>query len=360
MHIPVGIRSLAVSLPSVVRTNKYYQDKYPELVTEAETKALCRLMSLTESTPSNDFELEMMPYLNDPFRGTVQRRVLGKGETALTLEYRAAKEAIDGAKLSANDVDLIIVSSFLPDQLGFGNAAFLARELGLKCGAWNLDASCCSAPVALQTASALVQAGTYKNVLVVVSCTYSRLADENDTLSWFFGDGAGAFVVSPLSINQGILGTKAINTSVLCDQLRLKVTENEQGNQQFRIQVAQGMTKIVGATFPEMIRTCCEGAAAAAGVTLDDIDFFVFYTASAWFMDFYIRVLNIDPERTINYYPQYANVGAVLTLINLYHAAQLGKIRENDLVLMYSYGAASSAAATVMRWGDVALGTLPQ
>lgn len=360
MHIPVGIRSLAVSLPSVIRTNSYYQEKYPELFAKAESKTLCRLMSLTESTPSNDFELEMMPYLKDPFRGTVQRRVLGEGETALTLEYRAAKEAIDGAKLSANDVDLIIVSSFLPEYLGLGNAAFIARELGLKCGAWNLDASCCSTPIALQTASALVQAGTYKNVLVVISCTYSRLVDEDDTLSWFFGDGAGAFLISSLSANQGILGTKTLNTSVLCDQLRLRVTEDEKGHQKYRIKVAKDMNKIIGATSAEMLRTCCEGAVAAAGVTLDDIDFFVFTTATAWFIDFCIRVLKIDPKRTINYYPEYANMGAVLTLINLYHAAQLGKIRENDLVLMYGFGSASSAAATVMRWGDVALGTLPQ
>ena len=360
MHIPVGIRSLAVSLPSVIRTNSYYQGKYPELVAKAESKTLCRLMSLTESTPSNDFELEMMPYLKDPFRGTVERRILGEGETALTLEYRAAKEAIDGAKLSPSDVGLIIVSSFLPDQLGFGNAAFLARELGLKCGAWNLDASCCSAPVALETASALVQAGTYKNVLVVISCTYSRLVDEDDTLSWFFGDGAGAFVVGSLSVNQGILGTKAINTSVLCDKLNLKVTEDEKGNQRFRLQIAKDTNKVIGDNSAQMLRACCEGAVAAAGVTLDDIDFFVFTTATAWFIDFCIRVLKIEPKRTINYYPQYANMGAVLTLVNLYHAAQLGKIRENNLVLMYGFGTASSAAATVMRWGDVALGTLPQ
>jgi acyl carrier protein len=43
----------------------------------------------------------------------------------------------------------------------------------------------------------------------------------------------------------------------------------------------------------------------------------------------------------------------------LYHAAQAGKIRENDLVLVYTNGAAATAAATVMRWGDVALGSVP-
>ncbi|AFZ02306.1 3-oxoacyl-ACP synthase III family protein [Calothrix sp. PCC 6303] len=359
MHIPVGIKSLAVSFPSVIRTNDYYREKYPNLVAKSEEKTLARLMSLVNVTPSNEFELEMQPYLKDPFRGTVQRRVLGEGESSLTLEYKAAKDALDAANFSPDDIDLIIGSSFLSEHLGLGNAAFIARELDLTCAAWNLDATCCSTPIALQTASALVQSGAYHNVLVVVSCTYSRLVDKDDTLSWFFGDGAGAFVISSLSAHQGILGTKAINTSCLCDQLRLRVTEDEQGNQKFRLKVAKDLNKIIGDTSADMVRICCEGAAAAAAVTLDDIDFFVFTTATAWFVDFCIRVLNIDPKRTINFYPEYANVGAVLSLANLYHAAQLGKIRENDLVLIYGFGSASSASASVMRWGDVALGKAP-
>ncbi|AKG22900.1 3-oxoacyl-ACP synthase III family protein [Calothrix sp. 336/3] len=360
MHIPVGICSLSLSLPSIIRTNDYYKEKYPNLVAQSEEKSLARLMSLVNETPSNEFEFAMQPYLKDPFRGTVQRRILGEGESSLTLEYKAAKDALDAAKLSPDDVDLIIVSSFLPEQLGFGNAAFLAREMGLKCPAWNLDAHYCSTLIALQTASALVQSGTYTNVLVVISCTYSRLADEDDTLSWFLSDGAGAFVVSSLSLNQGILGAKAINTSCLCDLLSLKVTEDEQGNQKLRITVAQDMNRIFSNAAGEMFRTCCEGAADAAGVTLNDINFFVFYTAGAWFAKFYTKILNVDSNRTIDYYPHYANMGGVASLANLYHAAQLGKIRENDLVLLYSYGAASSACAIVMRWGDVSLGKAPK
>ncbi len=360
MSIPVGIKSIAVSFPSIIRTNDYYKEKYPDLVAKADDKSLAKLMSLVDATPSNEFELEMEPYLKDPFRGTVQRRILGEGESALTLECNAAKDALDAAKLSGDDVDLIIGSStFLSEHLGYGNAAFIAHELGLKCAAWNLDANCCGTPVILETASALVQSGAYRNVLVVVSCTYSRLVDEDDTLAWFLGDGAGAFVVSSLSSNQGILGTKAVNTSALCDKLNFTMTQDEQGNQKFRLKFAQDMNKIMGDISADLVRTCCEGAATAANVTLDDINFFIFYTAAAWHNEFYTRVLRIDPKRTINYYPNYASLGAVMSLANLYHAAQLGKISENDLVLIYSFGPASSASASVMRWGDVAVGKVP-
>jgi 3-oxoacyl-[acyl-carrier-protein] synthase-3 len=359
MHHPVGIRSLAVSFPSIIRTKDYYREKYPELSAQAEQKSLARLMPLAGSTPSNEFDLEMLPYLSDPFRGTVEQRILGPGESSLTLEYRAAKNALDAAKLSPDKVELLIVASFLPEQIGFGNAAFLARQLGLEGSAWNLDATCGSTPVALQTACALVRAGEYRNVLVVISCTYSRFFDEDDTLSWFFSDGAGAFVVGSLEPNQGILGTKAVNTSVLCDQFFFKLTEDEQGNPRLRMQVAKGTNKVISETAVGLLRKCCEGAVAAAGVTIEQIDFFIFNTPTAWFASFCTRVLGIDPERTLNVYPLYANIGPALTVANLYHAAQLGKIRENDLVLVYGFGAASAASASVMRWGKVALGPVP-
>ncbi|GAB1542215.1 hypothetical protein NUACC21_48890 [Scytonema sp. NUACC21] len=359
VHHSVGIRSLALSLPSIRRTNDYYCKKYPNLVAQSEQKTLARLFSLNDSTPINEFDLEMMPYLSDPFRGTVERRVLGPGESSLILEERAARDALDAAQLSPEDIDLMLVSSVWPEQIGFGNAAFLARKLGLQGAAWNLDATCGSTPVALQTACAMVRAGEYRNVLIVISCTYSRFFDEDDTMSWFLSDGAGAIVVSSLESNQGILGTKTVHGGALCNLVAPQLRNDAQGNPQIRMKSCKDGNKVTRTTAVELLRRCCLGAVAVAGVSLEQIDFFLFNTATAWFASFATRVLGIDPERTLNLYPHYANIGPVLTVANLYHAAQLGKIRENNLVLVYGFGTAGAACANVMRWGNVTLGTTP-
>ncbi|BBD68191.1 3-oxoacyl-[acyl-carrier-protein] synthase III [Nostoc commune NIES-4072] len=356
---PVGIRAIAVSFPSIRRTNDYYRQKYPELIAQAEQKSLARMFSLAGSTPSNEFDLEMMPYLSDPFRGTVERWVLGTGESSLTLEERAARDALEAAKLSVKDVDLMIVASVWPEKIGLGNAAFLAHKLSLEGAAWNLDATCGSTPIALQTACALVRAGEYRNVLVVISCTYSRFFDEDDTMSWFLSDGAGAFVVGSLESNQGILGTKTIHAGELCNVVFPQLTTDAQGNPRLRMKLCKEANKVTRSTAVGFLRTCCEGAIAAAGVTLEQIDFFIFNTSTAWFASFCIRVLGIDPERTIDLYSQYANIGPVLTVANMYYAAKLGKIRENDLVLVYGFGAAGAISANVMRWGNVALSPDP-
>lgn len=361
MNSPVGIRSLALSFPSIIRTNNYWIEKSPDLITQNKPRQ-ARISKSTELTNSNNgldiWSQEVAPYLPDPFRGSIERRVLAPNESSLTLEYQAAKEALDAAQLAPEDVDLAIVASLFPEHIGPGSAAYLARKLELRCPAWNLESTCSSAIIALQNACALVRSQEYRHVLVVVSHIGSNSVDEEDTLSWSIGDGAGAFIVTSLKPNQGILGTKIFSTFATCDAYSYELITDAEGNPRIRTRTGENAS-MLAETAVDCVRTCCEGAVAAAGVTFEQIDFFVFNTPTAWYASVCTRALGIDPERTINLYPRYANIGPVFPIANLYHAAQAGKIRENDLILVYTNGAAATAAAMVMRWGDVALGSVP-
>lgn len=361
MNSPVGIRSLALSFPSIIRTNDYWIEKSPELVARNKPRR-ARISRATKPTHSNNgldiWSQEVASYLPDPFRGSIERRVLAPDESSLTLEYQAAKEALDAAQLAPEDVDLAIVASLFPENIGPGSAAYLARKLELRCPAWNLESTCSSAIIALQNACALVKTQEYRNVLVVVSHIGSNSVDEEDTLSWSIGDGAGAFVVTSIKPNQGILATKIVPTVATCGAYSYELVTDAQGQPRMRTRTGENAS-MLAETAVDCVRTCCEGAAAAAGVTLEQINFFAFNTPTAWYASVCTRALGIDPERTINLYPRYANIGPVFPIANLYHAAQAGKIRENDLVLVYTNGAAATAAAMVMRWGDVALGSVP-
>ena len=59
MTLPVGIRSLAVAFPSIIRTNDYYKENHPELIAQVEHKSLSKVFSLTDDTPSNEYDQEM-------------------------------------------------------------------------------------------------------------------------------------------------------------------------------------------------------------------------------------------------------------------------------------------------------------
>jgi 3-oxoacyl-[acyl-carrier-protein] synthase-3 len=290
----------------------------------------------------------------------VRRRVLSEGESSITLELEAARRALDAAKMRPEDVELTIVSSLVGDTIGAGNAAYLAARLGLRGAAWNLETACSSSAVALQTAGAMIRSGEYRNVLAVASCSYSREAPENDTLAWFVGDGAGAFVVAPCGENEGILGTKTIHTAETCHAFYYEMAASENAPPKLRMRWNPELGRVIRETSIGYLRTCCMSALDSAGVKLSDIDFFVFNTPTAWYARFCTDALGVDFARTIDTYPLYANMGPALLPTNLYRAARDGRLRPGDLVLIYTIGSTSTASASVMKWGDVALGPDPE
>src|SRR6185312_684857 len=116
------------SFPPTVRTNEHFRARSEALVREVEARhAASPWHAAASSSASRAFDEAMRPYERDPFRGTVERRVLAPGESIATYEARAARAALDAVGLAPRDVDLLLVGSFLPSQIGVGNAAFLAR-----------------------------------------------------------------------------------------------------------------------------------------------------------------------------------------------------------------------------------------
>lgn len=358
--ISIGIRSLSVSFPSIIRTNNYWQQKYPEMII-SQPKRNRRNRLVVSSSVDNGFDLwskEVAPYLSDPFRGSVERRVLAEDESTLNLQCQATTEALAAAKLDVAEVDVVMVTSLFADNLGIDNTTQLAQKLGLNCPVWNLESTCSSALVALQNARALIQTGEYNNALVIVSHFGSNTVRETDTLAWSMGDGAGAFVVGQLKPNQGILASKIVSTANTYGAYHHQLEIDELGKPRILTQTGENASSLAE-TAVDCVRTCCQKAAIKAGVSLAEINFFVFNTPTAWYANVCAIALGIEPERTLNLYPYYGNIGVVFPLANLYHAVTEGKIKENSLVLVYTNGASATAAATVMRWGNVALGKEP-
>ncbi len=358
---PVGLRSLAVAFPELVRTNELLRRRFPEVVEQAEQRRLAEVWSeasLGERAQA-EYDEPFRKFLDDPFRGTVARRVLEPGARALDLEIDGATRAIAAAGLGVGDVDLILMCSFQPDQPGIGNAAFLAKALGTRCPAWNLEAACTSATVGFQTAASLVRGGEARHVLVVVSSTYSRTYELDDTFGWFLGDGCIAFIVGEEREGRGYLGSHMINTSDTCGTFWYRMVHDEARGSWLKIENDERAGGVLRDTAAPNLVSCVEGAAKAAGVAVSDIDFFAFNTPTAWYSQFCTRTLGIDESRTIDNYPRYANIGPCLWATNLHHAAAQGRVAPDDLVLVYSVGSVSMAGAVVMRWGDVGVGPMP-
>ena len=348
-----AMSALAVAFPSIVRTNEYWREHHPDLVRSASEHALDKLWAREDAIST--FERAMAPYAQDPFKGARERRILAPDETALDIEAAAVSGVLDAAGLDPRDLDLVLVSSMRPDTIAVGDAAWLTRRLDLRCPAVNLETACSSSVFGFDLASALVSARRYERILVVASCTYSRDIDETSTLAWFLADGAGAFVVEARDDGTGWLGSKAIHTAETCGAFVHELAIAD-GRPTMKMRATKTAGNILHDTAEPYLRACCQGALDSAGLRIEDVDFAIFNTPTAWYADFGAAVLGIDRERTISTYPVYTNIGPALMPANLYEAASRGLVSPGDIVLLYSVGSASTAMAVVMRWGEVRLG----
>jgi 3-oxoacyl-[acyl-carrier-protein] synthase-3 len=302
----------------------------------------------------------MAPYLSDPFRGTVERRVRAPGETALSMELRAARQALEAAALGVDDVDLTLCTSFPADRFGVGNAAHLAEQLGLRTPAWNFESACSGSVVGLHMACSLVRSGDYRRVLVVGSTSNSALCVDDEGLSWFTGDGACAFVVEPVPVPYGILGAETINTVETNDMFVIHSVARPDGSTRLIGRASPHAARVGHDTAEPYLRRCVSGALAKAGMSVDDVDFWVFNTPNAWYADFCASVLGVGPERYHSVYPEHANMGLALMPATLYHALRRGRVRAGQTVLLYAIGSTSTASAVVLRLGEIALGPPPE
>lgn len=356
----VGMQSLAVSFPRTIRTNDYWREHHPELVAAAERKTLAKLWTPeNQSAATEPFDIEMGPYLRDPFRGSEERRVLLPGEPALSIQIEAARAALAAANVGPGDIDLTIASTFYADKLDTGNSAFIVRELGLGGTSFNIESACTSSVVGFTTACGLIRAGMHKRVLVVIACSYSHVLDETDTLAWFLADGAGAFVVGEVPEGDGFIAMHSGHTTATCEAFYTELAIDPIKGPVRRMRASPRTGQILRDTSSVYLLDTCRGAAHQAGVSLDDIDFFIVPTPVAWFHAFAARALGVDRSRIISTHRLYANLGPVLMPANLYHAVHEGRIEKGDLVMLYGVGSVASASAVVVRWGDVPLGPPP-
>ena len=358
MSRSIGLQSLAASVPERILTNDRWRETYSQLIVGGGKRSR-EAPTEDDSSEAASLHRQWAPYLDDPFRGARERRVLPAGGTALDLESRAATEALAVADLEPRDVDLLICTSWLPDHHGIGNATYLARELGLKGAAWNIESAGASALIALQTACSLVATGQYRKALVVTSCSHSRAASEATPGAWQLGDAATAMVVGEATDPNGYLGGHSIHTGGTQASCTHRLVADPEGRLAYSLTSAGGATEALAEATEQTLVSCVDRALAKAGLVLDDVDHFIFNTPNVCQASFCARALGIDARRAPSVYPLYADVGPALLALNLLHAAHWRQFQPGQPVLLYATDSAANGSAAIVRWGEVALGELP-
>jgi 3-oxoacyl-[acyl-carrier-protein] synthase-3 len=353
MTLPIRLRAIGVQLPSQIRHNDWFAQHHPETLRRQQEATLARLWTVDDPGQLNAWDRAMRPHLDDPFRGAVERRVMGPADSALSLAEGAGRAALQVAGLEASEVDFALVAAIRPDTLFVGEAAQLARRMGLRCPAVYFESACNAPIVGLQLARGLLLSGAARRALICSTSTYTRDTDPADSFAWFLGDGSGALLVERgPGPGAELLGLHTVHTQQTCDVFQFRPVEG--GYRMSNID-RQGGRKIRDHA-EGWLRTTVHAALEQAGLELDEVSTLIVNTPVAWYADFVALALGIDRERVFDSHRSYANAGPALLPLNLRAAAQQGRLRPGELVLVHSVGSESTAGAAVLRWGEVALG----
>jgi len=285
--------------------------------------------------------------------GISQRHRARDDQPTSDLAVEAAKKALAAAGKTPADVDLIVVATTTPDMTFPATASIVQRKLGTPtCIAFDVQAVCTGFVYAISVADGFVARGHAKCALVIGAEEMTRLMDWTDrTTCVLFGDGAGAVVLEPVEgqgtpADRGILGFSLRSDGTKTDLLYVDGGPSTTGtvghlrmagNQVFRhavVNIAEAVTS----------------AAAAAGIEVSDVDWFVPHQANQRIIKGVGDRLGLDEHKVVSTVALHANTSAASIPLALDAAIQDGRIKRGDLVLLEAMGGGLTWGACAFRF----------
>ncbi len=275
--------------------------------------------------------------------GIRERRVAAPDDTTASLAVEASAAAIKHAGLVPDDVEVLIVATCTPDLQLPATSALVHDGLGLRGGAFDIGAVCAGFVHGLVVGSTLLDSGKLRSVVVVGSETLTRIVDPEDRATMtLFGDGAAAVVLEPANDE----GAGLLAWDLGCDGSAAGILQVPAGERFIHMEGQEVFRRAVRAV--EQSATVTLGR---AGMTAADVDLFIPHQANARIISLAAERVGIPPERTMVNVDRYGNTSAASIPLALAEAAEEGRMKAGDVVLMSGFGAGMTWASALVRWG---------
>jgi 3-oxoacyl-[acyl-carrier-protein] synthase-3 len=305
--------------------------------------------------------------------GIAERRLVAEGECASDLAVAAAARLFASGACDPGSIDFLLFCTQTPDYLLPTTACLLQQRLGLSqnVGALDFNLGCSGWVYGLSLAKGLIETGQCRKALLLTADTYSRLIHPRDrSARVLFGDAGAATVIAATNGDGALSDSELLGPFVFgtdgsggehlivpssgmrgrADPEEAVEEVDEDGNVRTKRNLHMNGAEIFAFTLRVVPRTV-SALLARAGLTIDQVDRFVFHQANGYMLEHLRRRLAIPREKFHVALERTGNTVSATIPIALKDALDTGRLAPGDLVMVVGFGVGLSWAAALIRWG---------
>ncbi|MFM8247915.1 MAG: beta-ketoacyl-ACP synthase III [Acidimicrobiaceae bacterium] len=272
-------------------------------------------------------------------RTGIERRHVGGSTASLSIE--SGRKAIEMAGIDPLSIDALVLSTTTPDRTVPATSAAVQHGLGLRCGAFDVNAACSGFVYALITGHGLIAMGM-RRILVIGTDTLSRITDWTDrNTAILFADGSGAAVIEATNGPGQLLGWDFDADGSLEELLYAEVGGflHMEGKEVFRRAV-------------RIMVDSAEKSIKAAGLTTNEINLVVPHQANIRIIEAACKRLDIPMDRAATVLQETGNTSSASIPLALFDAVDNSRVKTGDNILLVGFGAGMTAASAVIKWNQ--------
>ena len=285
----------------------------------------------------------------------IKERRISTGETTSDLAYQAGLIAIQDAGLQVEDIDLIIIATATPDRLAPSCACFVQEKLkASNAVAFDISAVCSGALFATATAVQYIKSGMYKNALVIGADTFSTITDWNRRDAVFFGDGAGALVLSHTTQDKGFQDFILKTDGTGKEHFTIPAGGSEKPASNDTLSSGEHYFKMNGSqvykTAIDVVPKCIDEILTKNNCSIDQIKYLLPHQPSIRILQEVARRVGLPFEKVKTNMDRYANTSGGTIPIILDETLKENTFETGDLLLFAAVGAGWTWGTALYKW----------
>lgn len=271
--------------------------------------------------------------------GIKERRVVDVNEKTSNIAYYAGMQAVYNADISVDDIDMIIVATATPDYQAPSTACLVQNKMKAKNAVcFDVSAVCSGFLYAMSIASQYISTETHDNILVIGADTFSSITDWDRRDCVFFGDGAGAAILTH-SDKDGFIDFNLESDGSGWDNF--VIHDNGKFSMNGKA-VYDTATHVLPKSICEILER--------NSMTVDDVDMVIPHQPSIKILQRTAELIDIPFDKVKTNMERYANTSAGTIPILLDELNKSESIENGDIILFMAIGSGWTYGTAILKW----------